>query len=102
MFAKGKAMSGKEMKTDNVNAIVATADDMEDAEALVVLLKEDGIPAFLGEETDGEPSGIPVMAPEECLDEAMVIIEARRAFDDFYGFEPTEGVDLPEDEEFVV
>ncbi|MHC4158721.1 MAG: hypothetical protein ACYSSO_06550 [Planctomycetota bacterium] len=66
--------------------VVAFADDMEQARNYETLLKSNDIPAIIQEEKEKseDTQGIAVMAPEDFLDEAHVIIESQDAYDDFY------------------
>jgi hypothetical protein len=61
---------------------VVVLDDTVQANDYRQLLEENDI-AVLIEESDSSGS-VSVMVPEECLDEAHVVIEAQDAYDDFY------------------
>ena len=85
---------------------VAFAEDMDQAREYRQLLKENDIPATI-KNTARTPndSCFAVMVPEDCLDEAHVIIESKDAYRDFcdYAFEDDGDEfadDRFEDEEF--
>ncbi len=88
--------------------VVALTKNLEQAREYETLLKVNDIPAIITEQE--EPSigdkDIAVMVPEDCLDEAHVIIESQDAYDDFYDFtseedEDNSGLDGPYfDDEF--
>jgi len=65
---------------------VAFAEDMELAKQYKKLLHENDIPAGIRSQHDPALSyqGIAVVVPEECLDEAHVIIELHGNMGDFY------------------
>jgi hypothetical protein len=68
--------------------VVAFAKDWEQARDYETLLKVNDIPAVISSQEE-RPAGtkeIAVMVPEDCLDEAHVIIESQNAYDDFYDF----------------
>jgi len=68
--------------------IVTSAEDLEQAKDHETLLKNNDIPAVIKQqdEESADTSGFAVMVPEECLDEAHVVIESQDAYDDFYDF----------------
>jgi hypothetical protein len=68
--------------------VVAFAKDWEQARDYETLLKVNDIPAVISgqEQRSAGTSEIAVMVPEDCLDEAHVIIESQNAYDDFYDF----------------
>jgi len=68
--------------------IVTVAEDLEQAKDRETLLKNNDIPAVVKEQADEsmDTNGFAIMVPEECLDEAHVVIESQDAYDDFYDF----------------
>ncbi|UCD58730.1 MAG: hypothetical protein JSV16_06375 [Candidatus Hydrogenedentota bacterium] len=66
--------------------VVAFAEDMEQAKDREALLRSNDIPAIVRQqdEESTDAKGIAIMVPEECLDEAHVVIESQDAYDDFY------------------
>ena len=68
--------------------VVTFAEDLEQAREYETLLKVNDIPAIVKEQLDQSLGGksIAVMVPEDCLDEAHVVIESQDAYDDFYDF----------------
>ena len=83
MNRKSKKQSGmvKEYVT------VAFAEDLDLAREYEQLLAEHGITAVVKNQSrvqDSDFSGIAVMVPEECLDEAYVLIRDEASFDDFF------------------
>jgi hypothetical protein len=87
-------------KNDNDNgqtrlkdlAVVTLVNDMDDAREYEMLLRLNDIPAVVKEQFDasGDNSGIAILVPEDCLDEAHVVIESQNAYDDFYDFSDEE------------
>jgi len=69
-------------------AAVAFVGDIEQAKDYEILLKNNDIPATISEQHKQPTSDkcIAVMVPEDCLDEAHVVIESQNAYDDFYDF----------------
>ena len=68
--------------------VVAVTSDLEQAREYESLLKVNDIPVVVNE-PDEQSIGskdITVMVPEDCLDEAHVVIESQDAYDDFYDF----------------
>jgi len=65
---------------------VAFARDEIEAREYEALLASDDIPVTVKPQIDADTGteGYSVMVPEECVDEAYVIIEAQDAYDDFY------------------
>lgn len=65
---------------------VAFAEDMDLAKQYKELLNQNDIPAGIRSKHDSSLSyqGIAVVVPEECLDEAHVIIESHGNMGDFY------------------
>jgi hypothetical protein len=61
---------------------------MDQAKEYESLLKVNDIPTIIKEQIDPSMSGkgIALMVPEDCLDEAHVVIESQDAYDDFYDF----------------
>jgi len=68
--------------------VVAFTQDIEQAKEYEILLHNNDIPVTLKKQKEQSDStdGIAVLVPEECLDEAHVIIESQGAYDDFYDF----------------
>ena len=69
--------------------IAAFAEDMEQAREYETLLKAEDIPVTIRQsesEQEEQNQGIAVLVPEDCLDEAHVVIESQDAYDDFYDF----------------
>ncbi|UCG57635.1 MAG: hypothetical protein JSU70_22560 [Phycisphaerales bacterium] len=68
--------------------VVTLVDDMDQARDYESLLRVNDIPAVIKEQIDPALSGkgIALMVPEDCLDEAHVVIESQDAYDDFYDF----------------
>ena len=67
---------------------VTIVEDLGQAREYETLLKVNDIPAVVREQLDPSTNtkGIAVMVPEDCLDEAHVVIESQDAYDDFYDF----------------
>jgi len=66
--------------------VIAFAEDLQEAKNYKTLLETDGITAVI-KEREGEILGsrdIAVMVPEDCFDQAHVIIESQNDYDDFY------------------
>jgi len=78
--------------------VVAVVDEMEQAREYETLLRLNDIPALMKEQLDptGNRTGIAILVPEDCLDEAHVVIESQDAYDDFYDF----ALDEEEDTDF--
>ena len=79
----------KKTQTETQELVVVTfAEDMEQAKDYEVLLKSNDIPTMIKEQNsdDADNRCIAIMVPEDCLDEAHVIIESQSAYDDFYDF----------------
>jgi hypothetical protein len=68
--------------------VVTFAEDLEQAREYETLLRVNDIPATVREQVDQSlgTTSIAVMVPEDCLDEAHVVIESQDAYDDFYDF----------------
>jgi hypothetical protein len=88
--------------------VVAFVDDMEQAREYETLLRLNDIPAVTREQFDGGAEGkaVAIMVPEECLDEAHVVIESQDAYDDLCDYAMDEeddldfGGDLMDDDEY--
>jgi hypothetical protein len=78
--------------------MVSFVDDFEQAKDKEALLKSNDIPAMIKQQEDESTgvSGYAVMVPEECLDEAHVVVESQDAYDDFYDY----ALDDDDDDEF--
>lgn len=89
---EGQNMSAEAEQT-MVTAMFAGSQD--EAERCCELLKENGIPATLGEDEDGQSrrAGIPLLVPESLLESASEILSARSEDD------VQDGLDADEDEE---
>jgi hypothetical protein len=87
-------MPRRSKKTENSQTnvqdfvMVSFVDDFEQAKDKEALLKSNDIPATLKQQEDESTgvSGYAVMVPEECLDEAHVVVESQDAYDDFYDY----------------
>ncbi len=66
--------------------VVTYVEDMEQAREYETLLRVNGIPAIIKEQFDPSlaAKSVAIMVPEDCLDEAHVVIESQDAYDDFY------------------
>lgn len=88
---------GQNMSAEADQALVTAmfAGSMEEAERCCELLKENGIPASLGEEEERKSrrAGIPLLVPESLLESASEILSARSED------EVDDGLDADEDEE---
>ena len=73
--------------------VVAFADDLEQAREFKSLLEVNDVSAVISEQKEAALGSkeIAVMVPEDCLDEAHVIIESQQAYDDFYDYALDEG-----------
>ena len=78
---------GQNMALDE-GVAVAIAEDMELAGQYRDVLEQNGIPASIGSEKQfvGELTGVAVIVPQDCLDDAVRVIETQQAFDDFLDF----------------
>ncbi len=87
-------MPRRSKKTDNSQThvqdfvMVNFIEDSEQARDKVALLKRNDIPATIKQKQDESTgvSGYAVMVPEECIDEAHVVVESQDAYDDFYDY----------------
>ena len=82
-------MSGKtDVKAKEVEYVaVVILDDVGQANDYRQLLEANDIKAYVMEgvdDGDGSSTSAAVMVPEDCLDEAHVVIESQDAYDDFY------------------
>ena len=75
---------------------VVVLDDIVQANDYRQLLEENDIAVVI--EEDESSKSVSVMVPEECLDEAHVVIEAQDAYDDFYDLALDEDADDFEDD----
>lgn len=77
--------------------------DIEQAHEYETLLKLNDIPAAVREQTgpNGEDKGVAVMVPEDCLDEAHVVIESQDAYDDFYDYALEDEDDIDFDPDYL-
>jgi len=68
--------------------VVTFVEDMEQAREYETLLRVNDIPAIIKEQFDPSLAirNVAIMVPEDCLDEAHVVIESQDAYDDFYDF----------------
>jgi len=67
-------------------AVVTFAEDLEQAREYKTLLEVNDVSAIISEQQEQSLGSkeIAIMVPEDCLDEAHVIIESQQAYDDFY------------------
>lgn len=87
-------MPSRSKKTENSQTkvqdfvMVSFVEDFEQAKDKEALLKSNDIPAMIKQQEDESTgvSGYAVMVPEECLDEAHVVVESQDAYDDFYDY----------------
>ncbi len=81
--------------------MVTFVEDLEQAKEYEALLKNNDIPAMVKEqESESENSNeIAILVPEDCLDEAHVVIESQDAYDDFYDFSVDEDTEEMFDED---
>ena len=65
---------------------VAMVRDEDEAKEYQALLASNNIPVTIKEHDGSEESteGFEVLVPEDCLDEAFVVIESSEAYEDFY------------------
>lgn len=65
--------------------VVAVVDDLDLASNYKQLLEDNDIPTELkvSDEADEDPS-ISVVVPEECLDEAHIVIESENIYEDYF------------------
>ena len=70
---------------------VVVLDDIVQANDYRQLLEENDITVVI--EQEDSSASVSVMVPEECLDEAHVVIEAQDAYDDFYDLALDEDAD---------
>ena len=82
--------------------VVAFANDLEQAREYESLLKANDIPVLIDQQYEQSPGvrEIAVMVPEDCLDEAHVVIESQDAYDDFYDLAVEDEEEEEEDIEF--
>ncbi|MFZ2146443.1 MAG: hypothetical protein WAV28_04410 [Sedimentisphaerales bacterium] len=66
--------------------VVTFAEDLEQAREYKTLLEVNDVSAIISEQQEQslDSKEIAIMVPEDCLDEAHVIIESQQAYDDFY------------------
>jgi len=66
--------------------VVTFAEDLEQAREYKTLLEVNDVSAIISEQQEQSLGSkeIAIMVPEDCLDEAHVIIESQQAYDDFY------------------
>ena len=66
--------------------VVTITNDYEQAGNYQALLKANDIPAEINQQNDPttESVNFALTVPEDCIDEAHVIIESQDAYDDFY------------------
>jgi hypothetical protein len=80
---KGKSSSSTALKE---LVTIAFAEDVDLAKQYKQLLEDNNIPAAIKTraESESEYKGIPVMVPEEYLDEAHMLVESHNSGGDFY------------------
>jgi len=68
--------------------VLTVVSDIDQAKEYETLLKLNDIPAMVKENLDaqGHSKDVAIMVPEDCLDEAHVVIESQDAYDDFYDY----------------
>lgn len=86
----GKPMNkNKKGQVELKDLVVLTLlSDADQAREYETLLRLNDIPAIAKAQvgSDGEDKGVAIMVPEDCLDEAHVVIESQDAYDDFYDY----------------
>jgi hypothetical protein len=101
----GKPMNRNEKGQAKLKDLVALTllSDVDQAREYETLLKLNDIPAIIKEQVgpDGEDKGVAIMVPEECLDEAHVVIESQDAYDDFYDYALEDDDDIDFDPEYL-
>jgi hypothetical protein len=87
-MAKRSGKNQKSRTNTSELVVVAFTQDIDQAKEYEILLHNNDIPVTLKKQKEQSDStdGIAVLVPEECLDEAHVIIESQGAYDDFYDF----------------
>jgi hypothetical protein len=82
--------------------VLTVVGDIDQAKEYETLLKLNDIPAMVKENVDsqGHSKDVAIMVPEDCLDEAHVVIESQDAYDDFYDYalEDEDNFDFDPDE----
>jgi hypothetical protein len=75
---------------------VTFVEDMEQAREYETLLRVNDIPTIIREQHDPSLAtrSVAIMVPEDCLDEAHVVIESQDAYDDFYDFALEDETDI--------
>jgi hypothetical protein len=97
-------MPRRSKKTDNSQThvqdlvMVCFVEDLEQAKDKEALLKSNDMPARVKQQQDESTGvkGYAVMVPEDCIDEAHVVVESQDAYDDFYDY----AMDDEEDDDF--
>jgi phosphoribosyl-dephospho-CoA transferase len=87
MARRQKKIQQSQTKLQDLVAVTAV-DSIDQARDYETLLKNNDIATVIKQQHD-EATGtetFAVMVPEDCLDEAHVVIESQNAFDDFYDF----------------
>ena len=87
-------MPRRSKKTENSQTnvqdfvMVSFVEDFEQSKDKEALLKSNDIPTTIKQQQDESTSvsGYAVMVPEECIDEAHVVVESQDAYDDFYDY----------------
>ena len=79
--------------------VVTITNDYEQAGNYQTLLKANDIPAEINQSNDPatESANFVLTVPEDCIDEAHVIIESQDAYDDFYDLTLEENDDFESD-----
>lgn len=79
---KGKVLATDAQEKEFV--AVAVVEDMDQAHTYRLWLEENDIPVVIQEPDESSSSdSISVTVPEECLDEAHVVIESQAVYDDY-------------------
>ena len=68
--------------------VLTLLSDVDQAKEYETLLRLNDIPTIAKTQfgPDNEEKGVAIMVPEDCLDEAHVVIESQDAYDDFYDY----------------
>lgn len=98
---KKAAKTAGKTKTIPYIAVAMVRDEAE-AKEYHALLSSNDIPVTIREHHGSEKSteGFEVLVPEDCLDEAFVVIESSEAYEDFYDLTMEEDEDEFDDDFF--
>ena len=83
--------------------VLTLLSDADQAREYETLLRLNDIPTLLKEQLgpNGEDKGVTIMVPEDCLDEAHVVIESQDAYDDFYDYAIEDDDDIDFDPDYL-